>query len=65
MPSAEDWDDLLLPEIDRQQAARKPWRSALTPRFANPEIYDALEQRGRQTMRSVMPANKYLGARNR
>ena len=44
--SADDWDDLLLPEIDRQQAAGTRVAFRADAAFAKPEIYDALEQRG-------------------
>jgi Transposase DDE domain group 1 len=40
--SAEDWEELLLPEIERQQKAVFRADAA----FAKPEIYEALEQRG-------------------
>ena len=41
MHSADDWDDLLLPEIDRQQAAGKRVAFRADAAFAKPEIYDA------------------------
>ena len=56
MHSADDWDTLLLPEIDRQQAEGSAWRS-VRPAFAKPEIYDALEQRD-VDYAIRMPANK-------
>ena len=43
--SADDWDTLLLPEIDRQQAEGKRVAFRADAAFAKPEIYDALEQR--------------------
>ena len=43
--SAEDWDDLLVPEIERQQAEGKRVAFRAAAAFAKPEIYDALEQR--------------------
>ena len=57
--SAEDWDDLLVPEIDRQQAAgtRVAFRADAT--FAKPGIYDALEQRDVDYAIRI-PANKSL-----
>ncbi len=57
--SADDWDDLLLPEIDRQQAAGKRVAFRADAAFAKPEIYDALEQRG-VDYAIRMPANKSL-----
>ena len=43
--SAEGWDDLLLPEIERQQAEGPRVAFRADAAFAKPEIYDALEQR--------------------
>ena len=57
--SAEDWDDLLLPEIERQQAAGTRVAFRADAAFAKPEIYDALEQRG-VDYAIRMPANKSL-----
>ena len=57
--SADDWDDLLLPEIDRQQAAGKRVALRADAAFAKPEIYDALEQRD-VGYAIRMPANKNL-----
>ena len=39
--SADDWDNLLLPEIDRQQAEGKRVAFRADAAFAKPEIYDA------------------------
>jgi Transposase DDE domain group 1 len=44
--SAEDWDELLLPEIERQQAEGKQVAFRADAAFAKPEIYEALEERG-------------------
>jgi hypothetical protein len=44
--SAEDWDELLLPEIERQQAEGKEVAFRADAAFAKPEIYEALEERG-------------------
>ena len=57
VPSAEDWDDLLLPELDRQQAEGKRVAFRADAAFARPAIYDALEQRG-VDYAIRMPANK-------
>ena len=38
--SAEDWDELLLPEIERQQAAGKQVAFRGDAAFAKPEVYD-------------------------
>ncbi len=44
--SADDWDELLLPEIERQQNLGKEVMFRADAAFAKPEIYEALEQRG-------------------
>jgi hypothetical protein len=44
--SAEDWEELLLPEIERQQKAGKEVVFRADAAFAKPELYEALEQRG-------------------
>jgi Transposase DDE domain group 1 len=41
--SAEDWGELLLPEIERQQAEGKQVAFRADAAFAKPEIYEALE----------------------
>src|SRR6266850_8557729 len=41
--SADDWDELLLPEIERQQAEGKEVAFRADAAFAKPEIYEALE----------------------
>jgi len=43
--SAEGWEELLLPEIDRQQAPGKVVVFRADAAFAKPEIYEALEER--------------------
>ena len=44
--STEDWDELLLPEIERQQAEGKQITFCADAAFAKPEIYEATEERG-------------------
>jgi hypothetical protein len=44
--SAEDWAELLLPEIERQQELGKEVVFRGDAAFAKPEIYEALEERG-------------------
>jgi hypothetical protein len=44
--SAEDWDELLLPEIARQQQRGKAVVFRADAAFAKPEIDEALEARG-------------------
>lgn len=44
--SADDWEELLLPEIERQQKLGKDVVLRADAAFAKPEIYEALEARG-------------------
>ena len=44
--SADDWEELLLPEIERQQRLGKEVVFRADAAFAKPEIYEAMEQRG-------------------
>ena len=44
--SAEDWEQVLLPEIERQQQLGKEVVFRADAAFAKPEIYEALEERG-------------------
>lgn len=44
--SAEDWEKLLLPEIERQQQGGKEVVFRADAAFAKPELYEALEERG-------------------
>ena len=44
--SAEDWEKVLLPEIERQQELGKEVVFRADAAFAKPEIYEALEERG-------------------
>ena len=57
--SAQDWDELLLPEIERQQAAGKKVTFRADAAFAKPEIYETLEERGVQYAIRI-PANRSL-----
>ena len=59
MHSADDWDELLLPEIERQQAAGKQVTFRGDAAFAKPEIYESSEERGVQYAIRI-PANKSL-----
>src|SRR6202047_530941 len=43
--SADGWEELLLPEIDRQQALGKDMAFRGDAAFAKPELYEALEER--------------------
>jgi hypothetical protein len=57
--SAEDWAELLLPEIERQQELGKEVVFRADAAFAKPEIYETLEERGvRYAIR--IPANDNL-----
>ena len=44
--SAEGWEELLLPEIDRQQNQGKQVVFRADAAFAKPELYESLEERG-------------------
>jgi hypothetical protein len=44
--SADDWEELLVPEIDRQQAEGQRVAFRADAAFARPAIYEALETRG-------------------
>ena len=57
--SADDWDALLVPEIERQQAEGQRVAVRADAAFAKPEIDDALEARAVQYA-IRMPANKNL-----
>jgi hypothetical protein len=57
--SAEGWEELLLPEIERQAQNGKEVAFRADAAFAKPEIYEALEERGvKYAIR--MPANENL-----
>jgi hypothetical protein len=57
--SAEGWEELLLPEIERQQKLGKEVVFRADAAFAKPEIYEALEERGVQYAIRI-PANDSL-----
>ena len=57
--SADDWDDLLVPEIERQQVAGTRVAFRADAAFAKPEICEALEQRD-VDYAIRMPSNKSL-----
>jgi len=57
--SAEDWEELLLPEIERQQKLGKEVVFRADAAFAKPEIYEALEERGVKYAIRI-PANENL-----
>jgi hypothetical protein len=44
--SAEGWEELLLPEIERPQKQAREVVFRADAAFAKPEIYEALEERG-------------------
>src|ERR1017187_504669 len=57
--SAEDWEEVLLPEIERQQEVGKEVVFRADAAFAKPEIYEAMEERGgKDAIR--LPANDNL-----
>jgi hypothetical protein len=57
--SADDWEELLLPEIERQQKLGKEVVFRADAAFAKPEIYEALESRGVKYAIRI-PANENL-----
>ncbi len=57
--SAEGWEELLLPEIERQQRMGKEVAIRADAAFAKPEVYEALEQRGVKYAIRI-PANDIL-----
>jgi hypothetical protein len=57
--SAEDWDELLLPEIERLQAIGKQVAFRGDAAFAKPEIYESSEERSVQYAIRI-PSNKSL-----
>ncbi len=57
--SAEGWEELLLPEIERQQRMGKEVVFRADAAFAKPEIYEALEERGVKYAIRI-PANENL-----
>jgi hypothetical protein len=57
--SADDWEDLLVPEIDRQQAMGQRVAFRADAAFARPAIYEALEARGVEYAIRI-PINKNL-----
>ena len=57
--SADDWEELLVPEIDRQQAEGQRVAFRADAAFARPAIYEALEARGVEYAIRI-PANKNL-----
>ncbi len=59
--SAEGWDELLLPEIERQQAEGKHVTVRCDAAFARPEVYEESERRGADYVIRI-PANKSLEA---
>jgi hypothetical protein len=60
--SADDWEELLLPEIERQQKLGKEVVFRADAAFAKPEIYEALEERGVKYAIRI-PANDSPGHR--
>jgi hypothetical protein len=57
--SADSWEELLLPEIERQQAQGKEVAFRGDAAFAKPELYEALEERDVQYA-IRLPANDHL-----
>ncbi len=57
--SADDWEEVLLPEIERQQQQGKEVVVRADAAFAKPELYEALEERGVNYAIRI-PANENL-----
>ena len=57
--SADGWEQLLLPEIERQRKQGKEVWFRADAAFAKPEIYEALEERGAKYAIRI-PANDCL-----
>ena len=62
--SAEDWDELLVPEIERRQGEGKRLTFRADAAFAKPEIYEALEDRG-SGLRHSHPGQQEAGVGDR
>ena len=62
--SAEDWDEVLLPEVERQQKQGQDVFVRADATFAKPEIYEALEKRGRE-VRHPHPIQRHAGTGRR
>ena len=62
--SADDWDELLVPEIERQQTQGKRVTFRADAAFARPAIYEALEARG-VGLRHPHPGQQESGAGDR
>ena len=62
--SADDWEELLVPEIDRQQAEGQRVAFRADAAFARPAIYEALEARGVE-LRHPHPGQQEPGAGDR
>jgi hypothetical protein len=58
--SADDWEELLLPEIERQQKLGKEVVFRADAAFAKSEVYEGLEERGVKYVIRI-PANENLG----
>jgi len=57
--SAEGWEEVLLPEIERQQGMGREVTFRADAAFAKPEVYEALEERGVKYAIRI-PANESL-----
>ena len=57
--SAEGWEEVLLPEIERQQGMGREVTFRADAAFAKPEVYEVLEERGVKYAIRI-PANESL-----
>ena len=62
--AAEDWDEVLLPEIERQQKLGKDVIFRADAAFAKPEVYEVLEERVLMYVIRI-PANDSLDGASR
>jgi hypothetical protein len=59
--SADDWEELLLPEIERQQKLGKELVFRADAAFVKPEVYEALEERARSMRSASRPTTAWSG----
>ena len=59
--SAESWDELLLPEIERQQNQGTEMVFRADAAFAKSEVYEALEERGVKYATARRPTTAWNG----
>lgn len=65
VPSAQGWDEVLLPIIDRYRRRRQTVVVRADAAFALPALYEALERRGVRALRDPAAGQRRLGAADR